>query len=158
MNSYFPHYTRIITAAVFRFMLILLYFVATLLVIISTTFNYHTIIFPENEEYSNLKINTLLYPKNKEDILTFANYLNTHGLKKEAATLKEQFVLGENTNTTGNLTNIDYWNKVTDEKPEFRDGFIQLAALYYQNADFEKSEQSLNKALEIDPLYLKLSN
>jgi tetratricopeptide (TPR) repeat protein len=48
---------------------------------------------------------------------------------------------------------IDAWGKIIQEKPNFRDGYLQLAILHYKIYENEKAKEYLNKALEIDPNY-----
>ena len=40
------------------------------------------------------------------------------------------------------------WEKIIEEKPGYRDGYLQLAYLYYQLYENEKT-----KAIELDPNY-----
>jgi len=46
---------------------------------------------------------------------------------------------------------IDAWEKIVQEKPNYRDGYLQLAILNYKIYENEKAEEYLNKALAIDP-------
>jgi len=46
---------------------------------------------------------------------------------------------------------IDAWGKIVQEKPNYRDGYLQLAILNYKIYENEKAKEYLNKALEIDP-------
>jgi len=46
---------------------------------------------------------------------------------------------------------IDAWEKIVEEKPNYRDGYLQLAVLYYKIYENGKAKEYLNKALEIDP-------
>ncbi len=45
------------------------------------------------------------------------------------------------------------WGKIMNEKPGYRDGWLQLAALNYKIYQNDKAREYLNKALEIDPNY-----
>lgn len=45
---------------------------------------------------------------------------------------------------------IALWEKIVVEKPNYRDGYLQLAILNYKIWQNEKARQYLNKALEID--------
>ena len=49
------------------------------------------------------------------------------------------------------ISQIDYWEKVTEKQKGYRDGYFMLAVLWYQLGDFNKSEEYLNNALDIDP-------
>lgn len=45
------------------------------------------------------------------------------------------------------------WQKIIAEKPNYRDGYLQLAFLYYQIYQNDKAKAYLQKALVIDPNY-----
>jgi len=46
---------------------------------------------------------------------------------------------------------IKAWEKITKDKPQYRDAYLQLAILNYKIKEKQKSKNNLNKALEIDP-------
>ena len=46
---------------------------------------------------------------------------------------------------------IDAWEKIVEEKPNYRDGYLQLAILNYKIYKIEEAKGYLNKALAIDP-------
>ncbi len=46
---------------------------------------------------------------------------------------------------------ISFWEKVSQEKPGYRDAYFQLAVLHWQLYDNQPARDSLNKALELDP-------
>jgi len=46
---------------------------------------------------------------------------------------------------------ISAWEKIVQEKPNYRDGYLQLAILNYKIYENQKALESLKKALEIDP-------
>ena len=46
---------------------------------------------------------------------------------------------------------IDAWEKIVEEKPNYRDGYLQLAILNYKIYKIEEAKEYLNKALAIDP-------
>jgi tetratricopeptide (TPR) repeat protein len=48
---------------------------------------------------------------------------------------------------------IAAWEKILEEKPDYRDGWLQLTVLHYQLYEDEKAKESLEKALELDPNY-----
>jgi tetratricopeptide (TPR) repeat protein len=48
---------------------------------------------------------------------------------------------------------ISGWEKIVEEKPNYRDGYLQLAILHYKLYENEKAKEYLDKALEIDPNY-----
>jgi tetratricopeptide (TPR) repeat protein len=46
---------------------------------------------------------------------------------------------------------IKYWEKVVAEKPDYRDGYFQLALLYYKLYNNEKAKEYLEQSLILDP-------
>jgi len=46
---------------------------------------------------------------------------------------------------------IEYWEKVLKEKPEYRDGLLRLAVLYYQVYEDEKAKKAWQGAWRLDP-------
>ena len=46
---------------------------------------------------------------------------------------------------------IDYWEKVAEEKPDYRDAWIQISIRYWQLYETSKAKEVLAKAKEIDP-------
>ncbi len=48
---------------------------------------------------------------------------------------------------------ISAWEKIVAEKPNYRDGYLQLAVLHYKIYENTKAKEYLQKALELDPNY-----
>lgn len=48
---------------------------------------------------------------------------------------------------------ITAWEKIVEEKPGYRDGYLQLAYLHYKLYENEKAKEYLEKAIELDPNY-----
>lgn len=46
---------------------------------------------------------------------------------------------------------INHWEKVVGKYSDYRDGYFQLALLYFQLKNTEKAKHYLSKALELDP-------
>jgi tetratricopeptide (TPR) repeat protein len=46
---------------------------------------------------------------------------------------------------------IILWEEIVAQKPDYRDGFLQLAILNYKISENEKAEEFLKKALIVDP-------
>lgn len=46
---------------------------------------------------------------------------------------------------------IQSWEKIIAEKPDYRDGYLQLALLHYKLYEDQKAEEYLQEALIIDP-------
>jgi Tfp pilus assembly protein PilF len=47
----------------------------------------------------------------------------------------------------------DNWQKIIDQYPEYRDGYLQLAILHLKLGEKEKASQALEKAAELAPNY-----
>ena len=45
----------------------------------------------------------------------------------------------------------DSWEKIVEEKPNYRDAYLQLTDLYYRLCENEKAKDYLEKAIELDP-------
>lgn len=86
-------------------------------------------------------------------------YLNMSNLNYNR--LVDQKVLGvnsakhaDNTESTGNTADnadITFWQRIVEENPTYRDGWIRLAVGYYEDGDIDKAIEALDKAKEIDP-------
>ncbi len=50
---------------------------------------------------------------------------------------------------------ISFWEKIVEEKPGYRDAYLQLAIASYKIYQTEKAKEYLQKAKEIDPNYKK---
>ena len=48
---------------------------------------------------------------------------------------------------------ISAWEKIVEEKPNYRDGYLQLAILHYKLYENEKAKEYLQKTLDLDPNY-----
>ena len=48
---------------------------------------------------------------------------------------------------------IAAWEKIVEEKPDYRDGWLQLTVLYYKLYQNDQAKAALQKALYIDPNY-----
>ena len=46
---------------------------------------------------------------------------------------------------------ITEWEEIISEKPDYRDGYLQLALLHYQLYENKRAKEYLQKALELDP-------
>ena len=172
MNRYFPQINRKITA-LFSCLLWGVLLIVTLL-------NYHTQLFPENEQLTKLKLQTLKKPTNYLAYINLGLYLDKHGLTKEALAnfqIAQTFynfygdsrfdsnrVLGEQTSPFSIYQEllsqrqkidqeVEYWNQVTIEKPQYRDAYLQLGIGYYRLGLIEKTKESFLKAFTIDPFY-----
>lgn len=63
----------------------------------------------------------------------------------------EQRILGLQAQIQTDQETIYKWEQLTQERPNYRDGWVQLAVLYYKNGEKQKALLALQKAQEIDP-------
>lgn len=64
--------------------------------------------------------------------------------------LKEK-VLGINIQIMADQKTVFEWEQLLAEKPDFRDGWLQLSSLYSKMGNVEKAKKAFNRAKEIDP-------
>lgn len=50
-------------------------------------------------------------------------------------------------------TELAKWKKIVEDKPDYRDGWYQIAVLEWRLSDTESAKNSLIKSLELDPNY-----
>ena len=62
-----------------------------------------------------------------------------------------QKILGAQTQLKADQQTITAWEQILDERPDYRDGWIQLSAAYYKIGDKQKSKQALLRAKALDP-------
>ncbi len=60
-------------------------------------------------------------------------------------------VLGLQAEIQNQRQEIASWKKIVEEKPDFRDGWLQLAAAYAEAGNKEKAQEALSQAKAIDP-------
>lgn len=48
-----------------------------------------------------------------------------------------------------------FWEAVTKERPEYRDGYFMLALLEYRMGRKKEASQNVSKALKIDPNFVQ---
>lgn len=176
MIKEFPQINRIITASIFYFLIILVNCLVAGVFTLIILANFYTQLFPENEEYTKLKIQALSNPDNFSALTDLGAYLNKYGLVKESLhyyqiaqtvynrqNLNQPQILGVHTPFNLYQENVirrqqlqaklDYWKKITEIKPLYRDGFIQLGILYYQLGEYKNAKAAINQAWVIDPFY-----
>lgn len=119
-------------------------------------------LFPKSQ-FQLIKERLVKKPEDYETHLGLAEVLINNHQFQEAE--KELYILGEKTNLKiENLWQrkrysnpsdisrlINDWEKIITEKPQYRDGYLQLTFLYYQLYQGDKAKEHLQKALEIDP-------
>lgn len=177
----FPHNTRIISAPFLNYFYLCFKYLAIGLIVTLTYVNFYTEIFPENQEYVNLKLQTYITNRDHLAYTRLALYLERNGLERQAY---ENFRIAqnlfnyqskENTKPQANIlgeqnspfslyqelqkqkkliaSQADYWKKITEEKPDYRDAYLQLGASLYKLGHYDLSKIAIYKAFEIDPLY-----
>lgn len=177
---YFPQITRKITAGLGLALMLTGFLIFYSLLTVATFLNYHTQLFPQNEEYMQLKLQTLKHPRFPADLVTLGTYLNEHGLTKEAAVyfqiaqtrynslssenLTTQNILGEQTSPATFYETlmqqnqkiydeIEFWQKVIIEKPQYRDAYLQMGLNFAKLGLFKEAKNSFEKAFALDPFY-----
>lgn len=69
--------------------------------------------------------------------------------------LKEK-VLGINIQMQADQKSAYEWEQLLTEKPDFRDGWLQLSSLYAKMGNVKKAKEAFNRAKEIDPNFTAL--
>lgn len=64
---------------------------------------------------------------------------------------KAQKILGAKTQLKLDQQSIDYWEQILVERPNYRDGWVQLAAGYYKIGNKEKAQEAIAQAKRLDP-------
>ncbi len=60
-------------------------------------------------------------------------------------------VLGATVQPTVTQTQLDYWKRMTEEKPDYRDAFIKAAAIALDLGKMSEARTFIDKALLLDP-------
>jgi len=134
--------------------------------------------FYPQDEITRLKVYLLEHPSDLKANLLLAEKLLAQNQFEEAGkvlllsqklipteNLQDNKVLGESTNSSlGELWQkkhqadpqdikklIALWEKIIEQRPNYRDGYLQLAALNYRIWQNEKAKEYLKQALIIDP-------
>lgn len=91
-----------------------------------------------------------LTEKNAQDVLGETSLLKPENwlLKTKQLWQKKQYSDPEDIRKL-----ISAWEKIVEEKPNYRDGYLQLAVLHYKLYENDKAKEYLEKALELDPNY-----
>ena len=79
--------------------------------------------------------------------LIFLNNYN-HRLKAK--------VLGIKIQIQADQKRIYEWEQLLAEKPDYRDGWLQLSSVYAKTGNMKKAEEAFNRAKEIDPNFAAL--
>lgn len=63
----------------------------------------------------------------------------------------EQKILGAKIQVKQNQQTVAYWEQIVKERPNYRDGWIHLAASYYKIGEKQKAKDAIKRAKELDP-------
>lgn len=63
----------------------------------------------------------------------------------------DQRILGVQTGLQADQKIAFEWERILLERPDYRDGWIQLAAIYYKLGNKEKAREAIGKAKVLDP-------
>lgn len=80
-------------------------------------------------------------------LLFLFSFIALNGQKKAT----NRHVLGLQTSLRANQEEIYQWEQIIRERPDYRDGWLQLCTVYYQAGNLQKAKDALQKAKEIDP-------
>ncbi|MBL7159489.1 hypothetical protein ISS85_03365 [Candidatus Microgenomates bacterium] len=131
-------------------------------------FNFHSLLFPENEALNQTKkavLNSPFQSKPHENLARI--YLEAGDLKsteKELSLAKHLFspdhssleILEEDLKKAKESPHqidheISFWKEIIKEKPDYRDAHFQLTILNYQLGKIQKAQTYLQKTLDLDP-------
>lgn len=76
-------------------------------------------------------------------VISSQNQKQVMGQKSEVVDLKPDLSL-----------QINYWQQVASASPTYRDAWVKLATLYYQEEDIPSAKAYMQKAIEIDPNWI----
>ena len=99
--------------------------------------------------FSSLDKKAKKVPKNLLFALIF--FLASSSLLIEENQRINQKILGFQTQLRADQKIAFDWEQILLERPNYRDGWIQLAAIYYKLGNKEKARQALTKAKTQDP-------
>lgn len=72
------------------------------------------------------------------------------GLKSEQQRMDSR-ALGIQTQVKADQETIYAWEQILTERPNYRDGWVQLAAAYYKVGQVTKAQEAVQKAIQLDP-------
>lgn len=159
-NVFIPHIYRIINARIFKLGLLCL--LTTLLVVITVVNIFYT-----DTGFNQYKIGALLHYSDPNVHVKMARvFFENNDFERAqqelfiARTLSPQNQNIENQIHLVSLlltkpreieSDLKKWEKITIEKPNYRDGFFKLAVLYYQIFNKDRAKKYVEKTLELDP-------
>lgn len=72
-------------------------------------------------------------------------------LKEEKLEINQK-ILGLQSQVKAEQMKAFEWEQILLQKPDYRDGWLQLAVIYYKLGDKEKAKSSFERAKALDPL------
>lgn len=132
------------------------------LILITALLNFHGRVFPENEQPAVLKQAILEKPFEAKAHQALGNYFLNHN---QIASARKEFKLASlfgfrgtagifsavNSKKESLKKEIYFWEKIIQNRPDYRDAYLKLAALYSQLRENESARDYLQKAYVIDP-------
>ncbi len=164
MRLKFPHISRIFTARLFSWVG---NFVLWILLVTFLSFN--VLLWAKPLAYSGELIDVFHHPLSWNAHVTLARVLWKNGTKNQgmqelllahelfpgnvlsAATDPSDMLLAWQNEPVRRQQQEEYWKKVLVVHPDYRDAYIQLAALSYQEGNLTQTYTYLTRALDIDP-------
>ena len=89
---------------------------------------------------------------NTKFILSVVFFLISFALVKVEDKRKAQKILGAQAQLRIGKESVQAWEEILEKRPDYLDGWIHLAIAYYQVGDFNKVQETLKKAKELDPI------
>jgi tetratricopeptide (TPR) repeat protein len=139
-------------------------------VILATVFIFFSLVsfFRPKDSFQLLKEKIVKMPNDYEAHLQLAEiYLQSNQYQKAENELWQLRVLGTSTSKFDQLLQqkllqnpndvkrlIAGWEQIVNQKPNYRDGWLQLAYLNYKIYEDEKAKEYLTKALDLDPNFV----
>lgn len=162
MKLHFPHISRIFTARIFSLAGILCMWVVLLALVSFNIFVWIT----RPLAYSDRLIDVFTHPFAWNAHVALADAFWQNGFKKKAMEelqltieLSPKEEIQSNTQVLGAWQNEpnrqkqseDYWQQILASHPDYRDAYVQLAALAYGEGNLTQSHAYLLKAQTLDP-------
>lgn len=149
--DFFPHFFRIISAVVLGSVLISNFIFSTFSPSSSFDKAKQEILKEPNKPGGYLKLADEFLKVNnfeeaKKELSLGLSFSFDSSLKKKIGEVEEEI-----RKPSEIRKEILEWEKIVSEKPDYRDGFLRLALLYYRIFAKEKARENLNKALAVDP-------
>ncbi len=87
----------------------------------------------------------------KITILTVLFFIVSFFFVQKEEIKTKQKILGLRTEITNNQKAVFDWEQILLEKPDYRDGWFQLAFAYYKIGNIEKTKEAIIRAKKLDP-------